>query len=361
MNKKNDRYCDHHNHSQYPVIFHPERKKSYHRLLVKLTMFLLTISLILSCGGNGKGPRELKLSLILGESSDWYRGAVKFGELLEEKTGGNYRIRIYPNAQLAGSVQRTELEMVQSGVIDISLESSILLSLIEKRMSVFSLPWLFDDYKEAQRIIDGPLGDELLDTLPPKGIVGLAYGANGFRQITNSRNPIRTPNDIAGMKIRVPGIKMYIDIFKLLDADPSSMNFGELFTALAQKTMDGQENPVSVIHSRRLFEVQKFLTAWNYSYDPVILCINKRLWDSLDAGTQAIFTECAQEAMRYERDLVANGEPALYDSLSAGDMEIHRLDTESVRAFIKMVEPIYHEYDRELGEGLVGRFREAVE
>ncbi|MFC1508821.1 DctP family TRAP transporter solute-binding subunit [Candidatus Omnitrophota bacterium] len=361
MNKKNIHYCDHNNYSQNPIMSHSERKRGYHTLPPKLIIILVIAMLILSCGRNGNGPRELKLSLILGESSDWYRGAVKFGQLLEEKTGGNYRIRIYPNAQLAGSVQRTELEMVQSGVIDISLESSILLSLIEKRMSVFSLPWLFDDYDEAHRILDGPLGSELLDMLPPKGIVGLAYGTNGFRQITNSRNPIRTPNDIAGMKIRVPGIRMYIDIFKLLDADPSSMNFGELFTALAQKTMDGQENPLSVIHSRRLFEVQKFLTAWNYSYDPVILCINKRLWDSLDANTQAVFTECAQDAMRYERDLVANGEPALYDSLSAGGMEIHRLDTESVRAFIKMVEPIYHEYDRELGGGLVGRFREAVE
>ena len=353
MIKRKYRHITNSDHTNLREISHNFAKNSI------FIVFITT--LILSCGGNGNGPRELKLSLILGENSDWYRGAVKFGELLGEKTGGNYRIKIYPNAQLAGSVQRTELEMVQSGVIDISLESSILLSLIEKRMSVFSLPWLFDDYDEAHRILDGPLGGELLDTLPAKGIVGLAYGANGFRQITNSRNPIRTPNDIAGMKIRVPGIKMYIDIFKLLGADPSSMNFGELFTALAQKTMDGQENPLSVIHSRRLYEVQQYLTAWNYSYDPVILCINKRLWDSLDARTQAVFTECAQEAMRYERDLVANGEPALYDSLSDEGMEIHRLDAKSVQTFIDMAEPIYDEYDRELGGGLVGRFREAAE
>lgn len=144
-------------------------------------VIILSTLFLTSCGGNDSGPRDLKLSLILGDTSDWYRGAVRFAELIEQRSGGAYRIKIYPHAQLAGQVQRTELEMVQSGVIDISLESSILLSLIEKRMSVFSLPWLFDDYEEANRVLDGLLGQELLDTLPVKGLVGLAYGANGFR------------------------------------------------------------------------------------------------------------------------------------------------------------------------------------
>ena len=321
-----------------------------------LGIFILVIA---SCGGSGDGSRELKLSLILGENSDWYRGAVRFGELIDERTNGTYRIKVYPHAQLAGSVQRTELEMVQSGVIDMSLESSILLSLIEKRMSVFSLPWLFDDYDEANRILESPLGREILDMLPEKGIVGLAYGANGFRQITNSKSPILLPEDISGMKTRIPGIKMYIDIFKLLGADPSSMNFGELFTALAQKTMDGQENPVAVIHSSRLFEVQRYMTLWNYSYDPIVLCINKRLWDSFTPEVQDIFLRCAREAMRYERDLVVNGEPAILDSLRAKLMEINTLSPESIRAFREMVEPVYTVYEEELGWGLVGRFREA--
>ena len=248
----------------------------------------LSVLFLASCGGNSGGPRELKLSLILGDTSDWYRGAVRFAELIEQRSGGAYRIKIYPHAQLAGQVQRTELEMVQSGVIDMSLESSILLSLIEKRMGVFSLPWLFDDYEEANRVLDGPLGQELLDTLPEKGLVGLAYGANGFRQVTNSRNPIRTPGDIAAMKIRVPGIRMYIDIFKLLGADPSSMNFGE-------------------------------------------------------------------------RGIVADGEPAILDSLRAKGMEIDVPTAEAIRSFREMVEPVYADYDRETGGGLVGRFREAAE
>jgi len=328
-----------------------------HKIFIILGILALVI---ISCDGSGDGTKELKLSLILGENSDWYRGAFRFSELVEERTGGACRIKIFPNAQIAGQEQRTELEMVQSGVIDMSLESTILLSLIEKRMSVFSLPWMFDDYDEAHSILDGPLGQEMLRLLPEKGIIGLAYGDNGFRQITNSKNPIRTPSDIAGMKIRVPGIRMYIDIFKLLGADPSSMNFGEVFTALSQGTFDGQENPVSVIHSHRLYEVQRYLTLWNYSYDPIILCINKRLWDSFEPEIRNIFEQSAQEAMRYERSLVSEGESALMDTLKTKGMVINMLDSESIRIFREMAEPVYSELDQELGGGLIGRFRKAV-
>jgi len=327
------------------------------RICVGFALFALVT--VLSCGGGG-GPRELKLSLILGENSDWYRGALRFKELVENRTGGRYRIKLYPHAQLAGN-QRTELEMLQSGVIDISLESSILLSLIEPRMSVLSLPWLFDDYEEAERICDGPLGSELLDLLPQKGIIGLAYGVNGFRQLTNSRRPVEKPSDLRGLKIRIPGIRMYIDVFKHFGADPSSMNFAEVFTALAQGTMDGQENPLSVIFSARLYEVQKYLTLWNYSYDPVILCINKGFWDSLDSGDRETFAACAREAMNYERRLVSEGETALLDSLCNRGMVVTALSPEALEEFRRMVEPVYSELSDEIGGDMVERFRKAAE
>ena len=328
--------------------------------LKKILALLVSALIMVSCGGQKDGPRELKLSLILGENSDWYHGALKFKELIEERAGDQYNIRIFPHAQLAGQVQRTELEMVQSGVIDMSMESSILLSLIEPRMSVLSMPWLFKDYDEANRILDGPLGAKLLEMLPANGIVGLAYGVNGFRQITNSRNALRTPEDIMGMKIRVPAIKMYIDVFKLLGADPSSMNFGELFTALAQGTMDGQENPLSVIHSARLYEVQKYLTMWNYSYDPVLLCINKRLWESFTPEIKDVFTDCAREAMRYERNLVADNESVMLDSLRAAGMDVVRVDPASLKAFKELTEPVYKDYAGKIGSDLIEQFRDAV-
>ena len=313
---------------------------------------------VFSCADSGPGTKTLKFSLILGDQSDWYRGARRFSELIEERTGGRYRVKIFPHAQLAGQVQRTELEMVQTGVIDIALESTILLSLIEPRMTIPSLPWLFKNYDVAERVMDGEMGDELLALLPPKGIVGLAYGVNGFRQLTNSRNPVRTPGDIAAMKVRVPAIRMYIDLFQFLGADPSSMNFGELFPALAQKTMDGQENPLSVIYSARLYEVQKYLTMWNYSYDPLVLCMNRDLWDALSPEDQRIFDRCAHEAMDYERHIVSDGEKALMDYLTAKGMEIFVPAPESLELFRSQAKPVYQTVSDRIGGGLVKRFRD---
>ncbi len=330
------------------------------RCLILLVLLLGPV-LFLSCGRKERPSVELRMSVILGTNSDWYRGAVRFGELLKKKSGGRWRVRVFPHAQLAGGVQRTELEMVQSGVIDCSLESTILLSLIDPRMSVPTLPWLFPDYTTARTAMDGVPGRELLDGLEKKGIVGLAYGANGFRQITNSRGPIRTPEDLRDLKVRVPAIRMYIEIFKLLGADPSAMNFGELFTALAQGTMDGQENPVTVIHASRMWEVQKYLTLWNYSYDPIVLCVNRRLWLSLDGADRELFRDCAREAMDYEFGLVVNGERAALDSLKAKGMTVNVPGPAEIERFRALAEPIYRSYETAIGADLIRRFRAAAQ
>ena len=328
-------------------------------------MAVLALCLIMACRDDDSSrtgqPETFSLSLILGDNSDWYRGAFRFAELVKERSSGRYRIALYPHAQLAGQSQRTELEMLQSGVIDFSIESPILLSLVEERMGIFSLPWLFDTYDEAFKVLDGPLGREMLGLLPQKRIVGLAYGVNGFRQLTNSRNPVDRPEDTAGMKVRVPGIRMYIEIFRLLGADPSSMNFGELFTALAQGTMDGQENPLSVIYSARLYEVQSYLTLWNYSYDPIILCANAGLWAKFTDEERALFGSCARDAMLYQRNLVATRETALTDSLEQRGMVVSDLSPSARQRFRKLTSPIYLTYDKLYGGGLVERFTGGIE
>ena len=314
----------------------------------------------LSCSREAVDVREFRLSLILGMNSDWYRGAERFAELVDQESGGRYRVRIFPHAQLAGN-QRSELEMLQTGVIDFALESSILLSLIEPSMSVMSLPWLFDNYGTANAVCDGEAGEQLLGLLPEKNIVGLAFGVNGFRQLTNSRGPVRTPDDLAAMKLRVPGIRMYIDLFKLLGADPSAMNFAEVFTALAQGTMDGQENPISVIYYSRLYEVQRYLTCWNYSYDPIILCANGDLWESLPPADRSLIQDCARKAMRYERNLVENGEAALLDSLAVKGMEIASLTKTETEAFRQMAKPAYDRLVKVTGYELIEMIQGSVE
>jgi len=323
----------------------------------------LLIALLVALVGCAKAPSDittLKLSLILGESSDWYRGAAKWKELVERRSGGKIRVRIIPEASLTNHNQRAELEAVISGALDASLESSILLTIIEPKFTVFSMPWLFDNHDEAERICDGALGRKMLALLPPKGLVGLAYGVNGFRQITNNRRPIGRLEDLKNLKIRVPAIKMYISIFRLLGADPSEMNFGDLFPALRQGIMHAQENPLSVIYSKKLYEVQKYLTVWNYSYDPIILCMNKRRWESFPPEQQKMLRQAALEAMNYERQLVRKSDEVLIGRLKEAGMEITYLEPAELKRFQQAVQPIYRQYENVIGKELLREFVEAT-
>lgn len=322
------------------------------------------VGLILLCVWVAPAPSAarttIRLSLILGTNSDWYAGAKHWKELVEERTDGRVRVKIFPEAQLAGHNQRTELEMVQSGVIGASLESSILLSLLDQRFSAFSLPWLFPGHDVANTVCDGPVGDRMLRILEEKNLVGLAYGVNGFRQVTNSSHPIQIPDDLKNLKIRVPAIEMYIRIFRMLGADPSSMNFGELFQALQAGTMDGQENPISVIHNAKLYEVQKHVSLWNYSYDPIILCVNKSLWDKLSEVDQAILRQAAKESMDAQRKFSVSQEIELLEKLRALGMEVTELGADEFEPFRVRIAEIYQEYATIIGADLIAEFRQAV-
>jgi len=319
--------------------------------------------LLFGCVGQPKDDARtttIHLSLILGETSDWYAGAERFAQLLERETQGRYRVKLDPKATLSNSNQESELENVQNGVIEASLESTILLSTLDQRFSVWSLPWLFRDHAQAAEVMDGTPGREMLNLLPPKQLVGLAYGTNGFRQITNNRRPIRIPADLEGLKIRIPAIKMYTDVFRAFGADPSAMNFGDLITALKQGTMDGQENPLSVIYPARLFEVQKHLTLWDYSYDPIILCFSQKFFESLSEGDQSIFRRCAQEAMADERSLVARHDVEYRRKLEEAGMTIVELDPLTRAAFARKAAPVYGQYREIIGAELLEQFLRAV-
>ena len=322
----------------------------------------MVVGLLIFAASCGKESRvtTIRLSLILGDSSEWYAGAAKWKELVEERTGGKMVVKIFPHASLSSGKQRTELEMVQAGTLQASLESTILLSLVDRRFSVFSMPWLFPDHETANKVCDGPAGQKMLDLLPEKMLVGLAYGVNGFRQITNNRGPIEKLEDLKALKIRVPAIKMYIDLFHLFGADPSDMNFGELVQALEQGTMDAQENPLSVIWAAKLFKVQKYVTCWNYSYDPIVLCLNKKFWDGLAPDVQKVLRECAKEAFDYERQLVAENDRVLVEKLKAEGMQVTVPSAEQLEPLQQVQEKLYEQYGSEIGADLIDTFRNAV-
>ena len=315
-------------------------------------------ALLCGCGGESETAKRIRLSLILGENSEWHRGAMEWKKQVESRTQGRYRVEVVPNASRSNNSQGTELQDVQGGRLEASLESTILLSTIDDRWAVFSYPWLFSRRAVAYAVCDGPVGQEMLKSLEDRNLVGLAYGANGFRQITNNQHEIRLPQDLKGLKIRIPqGLPPLL--FEHFGASAHHMNFGDLFVALRTGDMHGQENPVSVIQAAKLSSVQKYLTVWNYVYDPIVLCMNKEFWLALPEEDRAVLRACAKEALVYERDLVAEADDVLPAKLEAAGMAVTRLSAEELAAFRSRRGELRAKFEKLVGAEVLRRFEAA--
>lgn len=320
---------------------------------------LALLVLLGGCGEQSGGPARIRISLILGESSEWYKGAARWKDLVEERTAGRYRVEVIPGARRSNTNQSTELQMVQRGQLEASLESTILLATTDPRWMVFSYPWLFPSHRAANAVCDGPLGQQMLGLLGERGLVGLAYGVNGFRQLTNNRRPIRRPEDLRGLKIRLPqGLPPCL--YEHFGASVHHMNFGDLTLALRTGEMHAQENPLSVIYSTKLYEAQSHLTLWDYVYDPIVLCVNRRFWESLAEADRAVLRECAREAMDYERRLVEEADEVLAAKLAEKGMKIARLTAAERESFRRAASALRSRFEELVGKDLVGRFLKAV-
>jgi tripartite ATP-independent transporter DctP family solute receptor len=337
------------------------------RLMVILAMVLILSLALSACSPKTETPTApgapvvekvtLKMSTTTADTSSWTLGAKKFAELVKERTNGNIEIKVFPNEQLAGGSQGKGIEMLISGAVDFTYHSNIIYSIMDERFGVISMPWLIPDTATADEKLNGAGGEAINKLLLEKGIVGLGFGENGFRQVTNSKKAILTPEDISGLKLRIPGIKMFISLYKALGADPITMNFGEVFTALQQKTIDGQENPTDVINSSKINEVQKYMTVWNYSYDAIILGMNKAKFDSFDKATQDILVQAAKEANEYQRNLNRELATKQTQEFAAKGMEVTTLTPEQMLPFAEKVQSVYTEYEPIMGKDLIDAFR----
>ncbi len=321
--------------------------------------FITIFVLFCGCGSYESNPK-ITFSHILNDQSEWHVGAVKWKELVEESLGDQIAIRLVTNSSLSKNNQRTELEMVQAGTLGGSWESSILLTIIDPRWTVWSMPWLFDSYEEAAKICDSELGEEMLASLEQKGIISLAYGFNGFRRLTNNKRPVVSLPDIRGLKIRVPAIQMYTSLYRAWSADPSQMNFGDLIVALREGAMDGQENPLHVIRSSGLYDLQPYLTLWEYSFDPIIFCMSKPVWEKLTSEQQNAIKKSARAAAAFQRETVIQNEAAHLEFLRAHGMNAVTPSRENIEVFQSASLSVYDEYKSIIGEDLLRRFREAT-
>lgn len=303
-----------------------------------------------------KDPLKLKVSISPSEADSWGIATKKWAEDIEKKSNGRITMKVYPNDQLSNGNQPKGLEAVQNGSTEISLHSTVIYNVLDKKFAAPSLPWLLPTYEDAEKAMNGEAGEKLKDLIRSKGIEPLAFGESGYRQITNNVKPIVSPEDLAGLKIRTPSMTMMLDTYKELGADPTTMNFSEVFTSLQQGVIDGQENPISVIYNAKLYETQKFLTLWNYMYDPIVFGMNKKLYDSLDAETQKLIKETAQEAAKNQIELNRKQNDEMLSKLKEEGMQVTELTPEQIKAFQEKMQPVMDQYQEIIGKDLMDVF-----
>lgn len=300
---------------------------------------------------------EYKLSLVVAPQNPWGQGAQKFADLVKERTGGKINIKCYFAGQLFAGMQTNEFLITRQGVADFAAGSTINWSPTIKELNLFSLPFFFPSYKALDAVEVGEPGKRLFKIIEEKGVLGLAWGENGFRELTNSKRPVRKPEDLEGLKVRVVGSPIFIDTFRAMGANPVSVNWSETLTALQQGTVDGQENPIaSIIIPYKLWEMNKYITLWHYTIDPLILGVSKETWNTFDAKDREILARAAQEAMAWNkkeaRKGLEGGTEAI-DLLKSKGMDVTVLTARETAAFKAKVKSVYDKWTKEIGGKLV--------
>ena len=310
-------------------------------LIALCIVFVLVITSCRRGGTSGQtGPIRLRYNHTVAEASLWHTYSVLFADRIFERTNGRYVIDIFPMSQLAAGNQARTLEMLRAGTIDIGLHSTTIWAGLDERFSIVLMPWLYRSYDEVLEFVNGPSGDAFLTLVSENGVVPIAMGDDGFREVLSIRGPIRRPEDMRNLKIRVPGMTMFIDMYRVLGADPTTMNWGEVFSALQQRTIDAMECPPELLETGRFHEVTNHLTVWGGCWDPIILVMSEQLRDSLSPEDLEIFMEAGRETMRdqFQAQMIAN---VTSIDLMAPYVEVAHLTEQEINEWIIAIQPLY--------------------
>lgn len=308
-----------------------------------LVLLLLSLSL-----PGAQAQTVVKIGHVLSADHVWHTCLTGFADEVGKATNGRVVIRIYPGSQLGNEkdlIEGMTLQTVDGGLIGGGSFQSI-----EPKFGIEALPYAWPTHEAAYRALDGELGAMLLKILAGKGIVGLAWWENGFRHLTNNKRPIVKPEDLKGLKIRVTPDKMRLDTFKALGASPVPINFGELYTALQQGVVDGQENPFAIIYSSAFYEVQKYLSLSGHIWGSALLSVNASVWKKLSAEDQATVMKLAAKWRDEERRLTVAQENDFLEKLKQKGMLVNETDK---AAFQKAVKSVWADYESVFGKDLM--------
>jgi tripartite ATP-independent transporter DctP family solute receptor len=309
---------------------------------------------------------EYKMSVVVGSKLPWGQGAERFAELVRERTDGRINIKVYPSSSLMAGKQTNEFLIHRQGVADFCLASTINWSSSIQELNLFNLPFFFPDYAALDAVTEGEVGDEIGALLAEKGVTLLAWGENGFRELTNSRRPVATPADMEGLKIRVVGTPIFIDTMKALGANPVNMNWGDAQVAFQQGVVDGQENPVVAIEIPvKIWQFHQYITVWHYVIDPLMLTVNNKVMASFSEQDQEIIRQAAQEAALEQRAIVRKGliapDLSAFDLLRENGMEVTFVDDEARTQFIEKTMGVRQAWTEKIGADLVAKAQAAID
>ncbi|TSE24768.1 TRAP transporter substrate-binding protein [Tepidimonas aquatica] len=302
-------------------------------------------------GGAQAQPRVIKFANQNGKGHPIVQGMDKFAELVAQKSGGRLKVQVFPGGALGGD--QANVSALQGGMLEMASMNSGIFASIVKEFAVYDFPFMFGNPREADAVLDGPFGKQLHAKLEDKGLVGLAYYELGFRHLTNNRRPITKVEDIAGLKLRVIPNPINVDWVSALGANPTPLPFPELYAALEQRAVDGQENPVATIWGAKFYEVQKYLTLTYHQYNPQSVVVSKKFWDSLSADDRRILQEAALESAKFQRQQARASVDSTLDNLKKAGMQVSELPAAEVAKMRERMKPVIAKHTAAVGEATV--------
>lgn len=308
---------------------------------------------------------EYRLSTVVGTAFPWGKGGELWAKLVRERTAGRINIKMYPGVSLVAGDQTREFTAIRQGVIDLAIGSTINWSPQVKELNLFSLPFLMPDYAAIDALTQGEVGRQMFRIIEKNGVVPLAWGENGFREVTNSKHPIRTPADMKGLKFRVVGSPIYNETFTALGANPTQMSWADAQPALASGAVDGQENPLTIFTAAKLHTVgQKNVTLWHYVADPLIFVANKEVWESWTPADRKIVADAAVEAGREVIRLARAGlvapDESMVQTVEGLGVNVVRLSAQERAAFVKATRKVYDKWSKAIGADLVKKAERSI-
>ncbi len=321
---------------------------------MKLLTLGFTLASALSFATTASAQTELKFGYAVAKDSHYGVGATVFCDEVERATQKRFICKQFPAAALGG--EREMIEAIQLGTLDLLNTSTGPVGNFVPEVKIVDIPFLFKDYDHARKVLDGPIGQDLLTKFPGKGLIALAWTENGFRHMTNNKREIGKPADAAGLKMRTMENKVHMDGYKTFGILPTPMSFAELFGALQQGAVDGQENPIPVILASKFWQVQKYLSMTGHVYSPALILLSPKVWNKLSDADKVVFTNAAKLATAAQRKRVNDDENNGLAILEKEGMKITRKVDGA--AFREALIPAYVSYSKEFGADNIRKIQE---